>query len=247
MRRDVVIGTTAIGIGILSYLWYRKSKPKLIIDLEKSKERPIERHPNPAYQHPTRPVLDFNNVSVNTYKAPYDTFGFGMDSSRNIDSISIDSYLYMPLESDGITYDTRNKYMSLDETPDNIEKMFKYMRFTVLETRGSNEKTVCIGGIRFLRKGVPISDLHVWNPHTGETRVYIEEEWSDSDQWSIVFVFSEAIQIHEYQIKTSNKTPEMDPIQWKLESSNNAAYWAELQTKMSVLPFDRGVVTTFGV
>jgi len=245
MRRDVVIGTTAVGIGILSYLWYRKSTPKFIIDLEKEKK--VVRHPNPAYKHPTKPVLQFNSPSIDTYKAPYDVFGFGMDSSRNIDSISIDSYLHMPLESDGITYKTRDKYTSLEETPDKVENMFKYFRFTVLKTSGLNEKTACIGGIQFLKKGLPISDIIIWNPHTGESKPYTNEEWCDSDQWSIVFVFPEVTKIDQYQIKTSNKSPEMDPIKWKIESSNNAAYWFDFHTKLSVLPFDRGVVTTFSV
>jgi hypothetical protein len=51
--------------------------------------------------------------------------------------------------------------------------------------------------------------------------------------------------ITEYQLKTSMKTPDMDPIKWKLEASNNLSYWIELHTIHSLLSFDRNIVTRF--
>jgi hypothetical protein len=253
MRRDIAIGTTiGITFGILSYLYYKKPqlatvKPPCEIDPAVYKKLPPQQIANPAYKHPNKPIVSLGSTpELDTYKAPYNLFGFGRDSARNADTIDIDSYLNMPLESDGITYKNRDKYTSLDETPEIIERSFKYIRFTVLKTRGETE-TVSVGGFRFLRKDEPIGNLSIWNPHTGEKTDYTADEWNDSDQWCIIFVFPEPVVIHKYQIKTSTLTPEMDPVKWKIEISNNAAYWEEIHTKISVLPFNRSIVTTFGI
>ena len=151
----------------------------------------------------------------------------------------------MPLESDGISYKNRDKYTSLEEEPEVLEKKYKFIRFTVLETRSADE--VAIGGIRFLKDGVQITNVTLWNPHTGDKTAYNEEEWTDSDQWSTVFVFSVPVAVTEYQIKTSSKSPEMDPTEWKIEGSTNASFWNEIHTISSQLPFDRGVVTNVTV
>ena len=248
MRRDIAIGTTVgLAVGILSYLYYKKPQQHYQID-PAVYNKPVAQIANPAYKHPTKPVVDIglSGPQAETYKAPYNLFGFGRDSARNTDTLDIDSYLNMPLESDGVTYKNRDKYTSLDEVPETIERSFKYIRFTVLKTRGETE-TVSVGGFRFLRKDKPIGNMSIWNPHTGEKTSYTADEWSDSDQWCIIFVFPEPVAIDKYQIKTSTLAPAMDPIKWRIESSNNAAYWEEIHTKIAVLPFDRSTVTSFGI
>lgn len=242
MRRDILFGT-AVGltIGIFAYIRSRpKSKPMAPVAIQI--DPAVYRLPNLAYKHPTEPVMQMQTQP--TYRAPYEVFGFGLDSSRNSDSVNPDSYLAMPLESDGISYKNRDKYTSLDKEPEVLEKKYKFMRFTVLETRGADE--AAIGGIRFLKDGVPITGVTLWNPHTGDKSQYNGEEWTDSDQWSVVFVFSEPVAVTEYQIKTSSKSPEMDPTEWKLEGSTNASFWDEIHTISSGLPFDRGVVINLG-
>lgn len=245
MRRDILFGT-AVGltIGIVAYIT-SKPKPKPNAPVAIQIDPAVYRVANPDYKHPTRPVIDiFKAPTQSSYRAPYEVFGFGMDSSRNSDSIDPDSYLAMPLESDGISYKNRDKYTNLEEEPEVLEKKYKFIRFTVLETRSADE--VAIGGIRFLRNGTRITNVVLWNPHTGDKNPYNEEEWIDSDQWSAVFVFSEPVAVTEYQIKTSSKSPEMDPTEWKLEGSTNASFWDEIHTISSRLPFDRGVVVSIG-
>ena len=206
----------------------------------------IYKIPNPAYKHPNQPVRDFTKMAEPVYTPPYDMFGFGSDSARNTDSVDADSYLSMPLESDGITYKTRDMYTSLEETPIVTEKKYKYLRLTVMEVRGDGD-TVAIGGIRFLRDGELINNISLWNPHTGDKTPYSGGEWSESDQWTAIFVFSGPVALSEYQIKTSTQSPEMDPLKWKIETSSNASFWSELHTVTSALPFDRGAVSIISV
>jgi len=240
MRRDILFGT-AVGltIGIIAYV---SSRPKPRAPVAIQIDPVVYRLANPAYKHPTQSVIQSQTQPI--YRAPYDVFGFGLDSSRNSDSVDPDSYLTMPLESDGISHKNRDKYMGLEERADDTEKRYKYIRFSVLETRGADE--VAIGGIRFLKDGVPITNVILWNPHNGDKMPYNDGEWSDSDQWSTVFVFSEPSAVTEYQIKTSSKSPEMDPIEWKLEGSTNASFWDEIHTISQELSFDRGVVLNIG-
>jgi hypothetical protein len=246
MRRDILLGT-AVGltIGIVAYITSKKPKPVVATPLSIQIDPAIYKQVNPTYRHPTQPVnREFIQKSAD--KAPYDIFGFGSDAARNTDSINADSYLSMPLESDGITYKTRDMYTSLEETPEYTEKKYKYVRLTILDVRGE-ESTVAIGGIRFLRYGIPITNISIWNPHTGNKMSYNGEEWTDSDQWTAVFVFSEPVALTEYQIKTSMKSPDMDPKYWKLESSSNASFWSEIKTFSLPLSFDRDSVTSFNI
>jgi len=246
MRRDLVFGTVAgVTLGIIAYITSRP-RPSL-------SPRPIEidpaiyRHPNPNYKHPNKPVLDELLTAPSeksAYKAPYDVFGFGLDVTRNMDSIDPDSYLNMPLESDGITYKTRDKYTSLEETEEVFEKKYKYLRFTVLDIRGEGS-TASIGGIRFLRRDEAIRDVYIWNPHTGEKTAYDGKGWSDSDQWTVIFVFVSPVVIDSYQIKTSTQPEGSDPTTWKLEASHNASFWSEIHTITSGLPGRRDAVSSF--
>jgi len=249
MRRDILIGTTVgVAIGVITYLFSRRrSNDTVEIDPSVYTKQTIHKIPNPKYKHPDRPVIDsiFNQDPVAVYQPPYDIAGFGLDSARNNDTIDADSYLNMPLESDGITYQTRHKYTNLEEIPETVEKRYKYIRFTILSVRDSEQSSVAIGGIKFLKKGFNISGISLWDPHTGKKAAYVGDEWSDSDQWTAVFVFSEPISFTEYQIRTSMKMPEMDPAEWKIEGSHNASYWSEIDRRTSDLPYDRGVVTRF--
>ena len=248
MRRDIALGTAVgITIGIIAYISSRPKPPVVapIVEIDPA----IYRMPNPHFKHPTKPVLDSiftTPIKKPTYKAPYDVFGFGFDTARNTDSIDPDTYLNMPLESDGITYKTRDKYTSLEEEDEVTVKKYKYVRFTVLDIRGDSD-TVAIGGIRFLREGVPLTDISLWNPHTGERVAYNNEEWNDSDQWSVVFVFPEPVAITEYQLKSSMKMPEMDPVKWKMEGSLNASFWNEIHIKSWYTLVDRGAVMIVSV
>jgi hypothetical protein len=250
MRRDIIFGTVAgLTIGIIAYLSSRQ-KPTVapaspIIQIDPA----IYKMPNPNYKQPTV-VVDDSIVKpakkVRFYDAPYENDDFGLDSLRNNDSIDPDTYLNMPLESDGITYKTRDKYMGIEDTDDKIQSSYKYIKFTVLKVRG-DDSTVSIGGIQFLKDGIALRNISVWNPHTGDVNQYYNEEWSDSDQWVVVFVFSEPVMIDEYEIKTSGNTPEMDPVNWKIEGSQNASFWFEIDRKFGDLSYDRNNVVRFSI
>ena len=180
-----------------------------------------------------------------TYKAPYDTFGFGMDTARNMDSIDPDSYLHMPLESEGITHINKDLYKDIDEEPVKPLTVFKYIRIKFKRTRAG--QPVSIGGIRFLMSIDPIQmSTHIWNPHTGEKSIYTGGSLKDDDQMTFIFIFSEPAQLNRYELKTSMDSDEMDPVSWILEGSQNGSYWSILDTRSNVaMPIDRNRVVSY--
>jgi hypothetical protein len=190
------------------------------------------------YFQPKKIELNMNIVNQpvirpqSSYIAPYDVLGFGRDDSRNTDSLDPDVYMNLPLESDGITYNTINKYSSIEEEAGHTPTKFKFIRFTFMEVRDASETIVSLGGIRFFLEHDPIEmDMQIWNPHTGDKEVYDGGEWSDSDQWTVVFIFPEAVEVNRYEFKYSSNAPGMDPIEWKVEGSKNGSYWISLDER----------------
>lgn len=268
--RSKIVGITILGV--LTYFIYKHYKKSathstnkndnepvyvytpIIIDEEVIKSskpiKPIKQNKSISFNESTiapgyRPLL--NPVyTQSTYKAPYDITGFGRDSSRNTDSIDPDSYLYMPLESEGITHANKDLYTAIEVSVDEkIPTRFKYIRITFKRIRNSD--TLSLGGIRFmLSKDRIRSSVQLWNPYTGEKRPYSWGPIQEADQKTFVFVFSELTQINRYEFKSSFESTDMDPTSWIVEGSLNGTYWVLLDEQSKIrMPIQRGNVIPF--
>jgi hypothetical protein len=74
------------------------------------------------------------------------------------------------------------------------------------------------------------------------------EEWSDSDQLSVVFCFDEPLEISQYELKSAYTLKENDPIQWKVEGSMNGSFWFMLDdrtTTPTAFPIERNTVISY--
>lgn len=230
------------GLAAVAYYFFNKKKepriaPALIID-------PAVIIKN--YDIPTVPKLKFkreeaksDTVIPSRSLAPHEKPGFGLDIARNRDDIELDSYLHLPLESEGETHLTADKYEKIpdiDELPKTVSKepiRVKMVRLQVYETRSPDAEMVALGGVRFYQGNRPIIDgaTKLWNPHTGEKVDYTLGEWIDSDQWLVIFCFSEPVEINRYEFKTSKGTEDNDPTRWTLEGSMNGTFWLMLDDR----------------
>ena len=181
-------------------------------------------------------------------KAPYELTNFGMDKERNVDLIDPESYLYMPLESEGITYQNAHLYKDLEEEVVIPSLRFKFIRFQFTRPRSEKQSTIAIGSIAFFMGRIPIKNVTtvIWNPHTGEKTPYTGQPWSDSDTWSLVLAFSEPVSMNRYEITTNIDRPDMDPDGWKVEGSYAGTYWMLLDDRTDVtFPRMRGHVVSY--
>lgn len=180
--------------------------------------------------------------------APYEAVNFGMDKERNVDSIDPESYLYMPLESEGITHQNAHLYKDLEEDVAIPSLRFKFIRFQFTRPRSEKESTISIGGIAFFIGRAPIKEVStvIWNPHTGEKTPYRGQPWSDSDTWSLILAFLEPISLNRYEITTNTERPDTDPDGWKVEGSYAGTYWMLLDDRTDVaFPRMRGHVVSY--
>jgi hypothetical protein len=229
MRRDIILG--AIGVGIVSLFLALRRKPVAAPPVQ------ISIDPLPKFYAP-EPVAAPSVVewrpAVVDMRAPHEKRGFGSDSARNVDTITPDDYMNLPLIGTGKTYKNETMYMDTEEDSSRIAtdvKRFKYIRLVVLGVRKGH--TVTLGGVRFMQGRSMNSHTNVstWNPHTGEKDVYMETEWSDNDQRTIVFCFKDPADVSRYELKTSTNSHDHDPIRWKLEGSTNGTYWIVLDDR----------------
>jgi len=194
--------------------------------VEMAKKRPVPK----SLESPIEPLREEGPT------APYEAMNFGMDKERNVDSINPESYLYMPLESEGITYKNAHLYKDLEEEVAIPSLRFKFVRFQFTRPRSEKESTIRIGSVAFFMGRVPIKNVTtvIWNPHTGEKTPYTGQPWSDSDTWSLVLAFSEPVSMNRYEITTSTEVPDTDPDGWKVEGSYAGTYWMLLDDRTDV-------------
>ena len=245
MKRDVILGV--IGVIASSYFifrsYYNSRTSYKKFEISPSVYKPI------MVPVDTKKIVKVAEVrgSSKTYDPPYTT---SIDLPTYKDAYTIDTYMELPLETEGKTFSTSNLYKDIEETP-TVEPMFiKYLRFQCTETRGERQGTVHIGGFRFFQ------DLHasskkpidIWNPHTGISEKYTQGSWSDSDQRMVVFRFSEAVLVTRYELKSSTESMEYDPIHWRLEGSMTGAFWTILDdrtTSETAFPTKRQTVAKY--
>lgn len=170
-------------------------------------------------------------VGLNSYKIPEGTLS---------DSTTIDELMQLPLESGGFVSDTEEKVPATTYV--------KYLRFQCTKIR--NGTSVELGGVRFLFNTTPIpfKKIRTWNPHTGESKEYAGGAWSDSDQLSVIFCFSEPLEVNKYELKSSAVSKDNDPVQWKVEGSMNGGFWTVLDDRTrtpTAFPVERNFVMSY--
>jgi len=246
MRRDIL--ALCAGVILVSIYVLRQRKHKV--------ERPTEFIIDPAvYSSPppkkTIKLIEAPRQQVmedQIMRPPYELVGFGHDSHRNIDEISVDEYLNLPLVGSGLTFDNKYVYEQVDDelATTKTPTRYKYLRLSITDATGD---IVHIGGIDFMKGGRGIhGDVVLWNPHTGEKKPYSRGEFSDDDQLVFIFCFSEPIILDSYRIKSSNIGTQHDPKEWILEGSANGNYWTHVDNRSDItFPLLRGVWTTFSV
>ena len=240
MRRDVIAGCVGLGISVLLFISsrfqpaYRRveyspflHKPEYpIVD-----DKKFRIYPASGVVYSTEPTAP-QQKNMNSYTIP---------DVNDTNTIYIDELMQLPLENSG-------EFINDIATTKSTTIFVKYMRFQITEIRSS--ETVSIGGFRFLYNNmvVPFEKIQIWNPHTGDSKRYGGEEWSDSDQLSIVFCFNEPLEISQYELKSSYASNENDPTQWKVEGSMNGSFWFMLDdrtTTPTAFPVERNTVVSY--
>jgi Extracellular link domain/F5/8 type C domain len=187
-----------------------------------------------AFQNYGTPV----KVSESTF--PLNRASFGLDMARNKGGPPLDSMFLDPLRStptDDIQFLSNGGTESIK--PDRATS-YKYIRFRPIQTRDALNPTVDIGKIRFLlgTDEIDMGAAKVTNPMgtwVGDIEDVIGEGfrrgWSDSHKKALVFAFPYAVLLNGFTWTTANPDKGLggDPVQWKLEGSQNGVYWTVLR------------------
>ena len=207
---------------------------------------------------PTAPRKFFTELEVPKIpgkfspEGPTEAPAFGKDKERNEDdAIALDDYMNLPLEGAGLTHRNRHAYRDPEEAGDVATRVmrFQFFRFKVVRTRDPAAATAAIGGLMLLNgaDNVYHPEAKIWNPHTGSRETfYPGAGWSDSDQKEFVVKFPVAVAVNGYRLRTSEQDGAFDPVEWRLEGSQNGVYWLPLdERKTGALPAARGVWVAF--
>jgi hypothetical protein len=130
---------------------------------------------------------------------------------------------------------------------------YKYIRFRPVKTRDPSAPTVEVGKFRFLlgKSEVDLRFAKVTNPMgswVGDLQDVVgggfRRGFSDLHKRPIIFAFPYAMMMNGFTWTTANPDRGVggDPVQWKLEGSQNGTYWVTLrdQTKHDYpVPFER--------
>lgn len=223
MRRDVILGSlTAIGLSFFVFQNYFKAGATY----RKFDVSPI------VYKPDIQPATTRKGFKVSLPQEPIKTYkpaySVEVNPSTFEDSYNLETYMELPLETEGRTAQTDTLYNDVaEESPVEDVVFVKYLRFQFTAIRGTDKKTVHLGGFQFFQ-GSSVSSskpIRMWNPHSGEKSSYNGGAWSDSDQHTIVFCFSEPVIVTRYELKSSKESSEFDPIRWKIEGSMSGSYW----------------------
>lgn len=249
MRRDFVAGV--LGAIVASYYVYNNYY-KSATTYRKFDISPLVYKPNivPLDTKQTYTVPTVHAEEQPKYEAKYRV---DIDLPKYQDEYSLDTYMELPLETEGKTYETDVLFKDLEEEIPVSEPIFvKYLRFQCTETRNRDSLAVHVGGFKFFQ-GVEVASkkpITMWNPHSGTTQRYTQEPWTDSDQRMIVFRFSEPVIITHYEMKSSDESPDSDPVHWKLEGSMSGIYWTPMDDRTksdTAFPNERGRVARYVV
>jgi hypothetical protein len=187
-------------------------------------------------------------VQVNESTFPLNKQSFGLDMARNHGGPALDTLYEEPLRAADRPTDAYGPQGIADEAllePGKAQS-YKYIRFNPLKTRDPAHPTVEIGKFRFLigQSEVDLRFAKVTNPMgtwVGDIQDLVgsgfRRGFSDRHKKTIIFAFPYAMLMDGFTWTTANPDKGVggDPVQWKLEGSQNGTYWTTLrdQTKHS--------------
>lgn len=177
-------------------------------------------------------------VAESTY--PLNTTAFGL--ARNRSGPRIDELYKEPLRQD-IVREPGSGPQALD-SDDSLRgkraSSYKYIRFRPTKTRYPMNPTVDVAKFRFFlgKNEVDVTNAKVTNPMgswVGDVEDVVgagfTRGWSDVNKKALVFAFPYAILLDGFTWTTANPDKGLggDPVQWKLEGSQNGVYWTVLR------------------
>ena len=194
-------------------------------------------------------------VQVTESTFPLNTKSFGLDMARNRGGPDIDTLYEEPLRAPDRPSDVYGPKDVADDSLLQPEKAqsFRYIRFRPVKTRDPANPTVDVGKFRFLlgQSEVDLRSAKAANPMgswVGDIEDLVGDGFrrgfSDVHKRALVFGFPYAMLINGFTWTTANPDKGVggDPVQWKLEGSQNGTYWTTLrdQTKHNYpVPLER--------
>ena len=185
-------------------------------------------------------------VQVTESTFPLNTKSFGLDMARNRGGPDIDTLYEEPLRAPDRPSDLYGPKDVGDDSLLQPEKAqsYRYIRFRPVKTRDPANPTVDVGKFRFLlgqsevdlRSAKAATPMGSW---VGDIEDLVGDGFrrgfSDIHKRALVFGFPYAMLINGFTWTTANPDKGVggDPVQWKLEGSQNGTYWVTLrdQTK----------------
>jgi hypothetical protein len=183
-------------------------------------------------------------IQIRESTAPLKKMGFGSDRTRNSDTPALNTQYVEPLRQK-TTLETAPgpKYIDADDSikPEKANS-YRYIRFRPIKTRNPNSYEVSVGKFRFFLgpNEIDMRNANVTNPMgtwVGDIGDVVgsgyTNGWSDAHKKALVFSFPYSILINGFTWTTANpdKGVDSDPVQWKLEGSDNGVYWVTLRNQ----------------
>ena len=178
-------------------------------------------------------------IQVTESTFPLNTPSFGLDGIRNKES-HLETLYKEPLRHDG------SKYLTVDE-PLEKSKSYRYIRFRPMLTRDPKSESVSVGKFRFFlgKNEIDLTNAKASNPMgtwIGDAKDITgpgyKHGWTDHHKKSIIFAFPYPVLMDGFTWTTTN--PDMgigcDPVQWKLEGSQNGTFWTILRDQARNYP-----------
>lgn len=179
-------------------------------------------------------------VSESTF--PLNSERFGM--ARKMDRPILDNLFKEPLRQDTPPSEIGPQLVTDEAAPLSEKKAtsYKYIRFRPTKTRYPMNPTVDVGKFRFFlgKNEIDVQNAKVTNPMgswVGDIEDIVSKEytrgWSDVNKKALVFAFPYAILLDGFTWTTANPDKGIggDPVQWKLEGSQNGVYWTVLRNQ----------------
>jgi len=177
-------------------------------------------------------------IQVTESTFPLNANSFGLDGTRNKES-DLENLYKEPLSHSG------PKYLNVDEPLE--RKSYRYIRFRPMLTRDPKSESVSVGKFRFFlgKNEIDLANAKATNPMgtwignaTDITGPGYKHGWTDYHKKSIIFAFPYPILMDGFTWTTTN--PDMgigcDPVQWKLEGSQNGTFWTILRDQTRTYP-----------
>ena len=255
MRRDILAGCIGLGITALIMIFNDRPTPYRRVEYSPFLHKPeLPIVTDPIHIHTASGLIHgITAKGPSSYTTP--------DADAAPGSSTMEELMQLPLENGGELYD----YTERDEIRA-ANTFVKYIRFQCTEVRDSttieldgyqfqcskvlDNTTVEVGGFRFLNGdiAIPYSKMQIWNPHTGDSEKYMGGAWADSDQRSVVFCFQEPVEVDRYEMKSSSKSAEFDPVKWTIEGSMNGAFWTMMDNRTrteTAFSLERGALNRY--